>query len=60
MLYIDPEVCIDCEACVPKCPVEAIFLDQRVPEQWRPYIEENARRAPGLPIINRRKEKAGE
>jgi ferredoxin len=55
MLYIDPEVCIDCEACVPKCPVEAIFLDQRVPEKWRPYIEENARQAPRLPMINRKK-----
>ena len=25
MLYIDPADCIDCEACVPECPVEAIF-----------------------------------
>ena len=23
-LYIDPEECIDCGACVPECPVEAI------------------------------------
>ncbi len=23
-LYIDPEVCIDCAACVPICPVKAI------------------------------------
>src|SRR5215218_9246957 len=26
MLYIDPEVCIDCEACIPECPVVAIWL----------------------------------
>lgn len=25
MLYINPEECIDCGACVPECPVEAIF-----------------------------------
>ena len=25
MLYIDPEVCIDCGACEPACPVQAIF-----------------------------------
>lgn len=23
-LYIDPSLCIDCGACVPECPVEAI------------------------------------
>src|SRR5947209_19814189 len=26
MLYIDPVDCIDCEACIPECPVEAIFV----------------------------------
>ena len=25
MLVIDPEECIDCGACEPECPVEAIF-----------------------------------
>ena len=25
MLYINPDVCIDCSACVPECPVEAIL-----------------------------------
>lgn len=24
-LYIDPEECIDCGACLPECPVEAIY-----------------------------------
>ena len=32
-LYIDPDDCIDCGACVPECPVEAIFLDADVPAQ---------------------------
>ena len=45
MVYIDPEECIDCESCVPECPVEAIFLDENVPEQWHDYIALNAEMA---------------
>ena len=29
MVYIDPNECIDCGACVPECPTEAIFLPRR-------------------------------
>jgi ferredoxin len=43
-LYIDPEECIDCEACVPECPVAAIFHDTNVPEQWQSFIALNAAR----------------
>ena len=48
MLYIDPEDCIDCEACVPECPVEAIFAEANTPAQWSSYIQLNAdkRRGP--------------
>ena len=42
MLYIDPEVCIDCGACEPACPVQAIFPEDLVPEQWKHYTEMNA------------------
>ena len=31
-LFIDPEECIDCGACEPECPVEAIFEESEVPE----------------------------
>lgn len=44
MLYIDPEECIDCGACIPECPVEAIFTLHDVPAQWQNYIELNAER----------------
>ena len=27
-MYIDPEECINCGACVPECPVLAIFEDE--------------------------------
>ncbi|MGF1671779.1 MAG: ferredoxin family protein [Balneolaceae bacterium] len=44
-LTIDPIECIDCDACVPECPVEAIFPDDEVPEKWENYIELNERLA---------------
>ena len=42
MLYIDPDICIDCGACEPECPVEAIFEEDDVPDQWAEYLEKNA------------------
>ncbi len=39
--YIDPEICIDCEACVFVCPVDAIFYEEDVPEKWRNYTKIN-------------------
>jgi len=42
-LYIDPTECIDCGACVPVCPVAAIFAEVDLPEKWRQYVEINAR-----------------
>ena len=41
MLYIDPEECIDCGACEPECPVEAIYEESEVPEEWASYIDKN-------------------
>ena len=51
MLYIDPTSCIDCDACVPECPVEAIFYEERVPTEWRDFIALNAEMAPLCPEI---------
>lgn len=42
MLFIDPEVCIDCGACEPACPVQAIFPEDLVPEKWSSYVAKNA------------------
>ena len=42
MLYIDPEECIDCDGCVPVCPVQAIFPADKVPERWQAYTQINA------------------
>jgi ferredoxin len=42
MIYIDPDECIDCGACVPECPVDAIFDENELPEQWAEYTAKNA------------------
>jgi len=42
MLYIQPDECIDCGACVPECPVSAIFPAEDVPPQWKSFIQKNA------------------
>src|SRR3954453_2046560 len=54
MLYIDPAACIDCGACVPECPVEAIYDEGSVPAEEAHFLALNAERAPRLPVVNRR------
>lgn len=41
MLYINPDECIDCGLCKPECPVDAIFFEEEVPDQWKEYISIN-------------------
>jgi ferredoxin len=41
-LYIDPEECIDCDACVEACPVDAITSEDQVPPEWQHSIAKNA------------------
>jgi len=41
MLYIHPDECIDCGACVPACPVEAIFALDEVPDKWKHFAQKN-------------------
>jgi NAD-dependent dihydropyrimidine dehydrogenase PreA subunit len=38
-LYVNPVDCIDCGACVPVCPVQAIFPAEEVPEKWAAYTK---------------------
>ena len=49
-LVIDPDECIDCGACVPECPVEAIFADTDVPDEEEEWIERNETEAADAPI----------
>jgi ferredoxin len=51
MLVIDPDECIDCTLCVAECPVEAIFAEDDVPTDQRPYLAINAELAKVWPVI---------
>jgi ferredoxin len=43
MLYIHPDECVDCGACEPVCPVEAIYYEDDVPDKWSAFTADNAR-----------------
>ncbi|MCC6933582.1 MAG: ferredoxin family protein [Deltaproteobacteria bacterium] len=47
MLIINPDECIHCGACEPECPVEAIFEDEDMPDQWKDYVALNEKVAVG-------------
>ena len=40
-LYVNPKECIDCGACEPVCPVEAITADRHVAEDESKHIADN-------------------
>lgn len=42
MLYIQPDECVDCGACEPVCPVEAIYYEDDVPDDWSHFTAINA------------------
>lgn len=42
MLYIHPDECVDCGACEPVCPVEAIYYEDDVPDEEQDFIKYNA------------------
>ncbi len=56
MLYIHPDECIDCEACVPECPVEAIFHEDNLPDEWKEFTALNAEECPKCPVITEKKD----
>ncbi|HEY5201966.1 MAG TPA: ferredoxin [Acidothermaceae bacterium] len=42
-LYIHPDECVDCGACEPVCPVEAIYYEDDLPAALAAYKDDNAR-----------------
>jgi NAD-dependent dihydropyrimidine dehydrogenase PreA subunit len=42
MLFIDPAECIDCGACQPACPVDAIFPEDDVPADQASFTDINS------------------
>lgn len=55
-LVIDPNECIDCNLCVPECPVNAIFAEDDVPENQKKFTALNAELAKKWPMITVRKD----
>ena len=51
MLFIDPDVCIDCNAGVSACPEGAIFPRSMVPDDQQNFITLNAEGAKTHPVI---------
>ena len=51
LLVIDPQECIDCGACVPACPVDAIFFDEDLPQGQEEFLGINAKLSKISPII---------
>jgi len=41
-LYINPEECVDCGACEPVCPTQAIFYEDDLPSEWSEWTRINA------------------
>jgi NAD-dependent dihydropyrimidine dehydrogenase PreA subunit len=41
MMYIHPDECVDCGACEPVCPVDAISFEADVPPQWQVFYQVN-------------------
>ena len=39
--YINPDECIDCGACEPECPVEAIYPEDALPDKWEAFVKIN-------------------
>ena len=50
-LYINPDTCIDCDACVPECPVEAIYADMSLPEEYAEWTDLN-KEAENYPVLS--------
>lgn len=42
MLFINPDECIDCGLCEPECPVDAIFMEDELPNRWKEFTQINA------------------
>ena len=51
MLVIDPEECIDCNLCVPECPIDAIVPEDELTPEQMPMLDLNAELSQVWPTI---------
>jgi ferredoxin len=50
-IVIDPDDCVDCGLCVPECPEDAIYPENRLAGEQRVFIELNAELSKKWPVI---------
>ena len=50
------EECINCGACEPECPVNAIYPEDDVPAGQEQFVQLNAELSKGWPVITVRKD----
>src|SRR4051812_44614174 len=56
MVYINPDTCVNCDACVPACPVEAIFSEENLPPKFQQYLQINLEGAQTNKVLNQKRE----
>lgn len=56
MLVINPDECIDCDLCVPECPIDAIYAEDDLPDDQAEFLELNAELSEIWPNISAQKE----
>ena len=56
ILWINPDTCVNCDACVPACPVEAIYAEENLPSQYEAYLQLNTDGCEDTPVINEKKD----
>lgn len=50
-LYIDPATCIDCQACMDECPIDAVHADYDLPDGYGDLLAINADYFRDNPIV---------
>ncbi len=55
-VYINPDTCVNCDACVPACPVETIYSEENLPSQYQSYVQINIDGSNANPVINQKKD----
>ncbi len=55
-VVINPDSCIECDLCVPACPVGAIYAPENIPDGQSDFIAINASLSASWPLITEQKE----
>ena len=56
MLYVDPDTCVDCSACLPVCPVQAIYFQEDLPPDKLHWLDVNKQRSAETPVVSKSSE----